>query len=558
LCAEFLGVLDVMLQKHHDRMARCLQSQTPENRPEQRLQSQPTENRAFGSSASAWADSDEDDPVAEELRHAYPVVTASPEGVDAGDIRPTAEGSAPVDAARYAEVRSNPSTFSQFEVKKRMCTLYQPNSNQLPPGQKLEVTEEEEPSRLRIWWLKVLALVRSGGFELIMSILIMSNVIYCGVEVEYLAQTKLNEPPVAFRWVSLLFTIAFTMELILRLASEGRDFVKRPNRWWNLFDSFLVAVALADVAFGGAEDSSGGMTSLRVMRMVRVVRVLRIARIMRHFRSLRILISSVLHTLRSLGWTMVLLGMITYVFGILFTQAATQHLIEDGSEVPRLEDAYGTVGRSIFTLFQAISGGVDWGNIVIPLGLVHPMWVAFYLLYFSFTYFAVLNVVTGVFCHTAIESASLDQDMAVQAQMAAKQVYVQRLQTLFSKINTKNTGKITLDEFEASMKDEKLLAYFASIELSIDEAFSLFKLLDRDGEHELDIDAFVTGCLKLRGQAKSIDIAMMMYETRWTWERCLQSMKHMEQSVRRLHDNTCMSSPMSAFASCHLGPSRFC
>jgi len=188
----------------------------------------------------------------------------------------------------------------------------------------------------------------------------------------------------------------------------------------------------------------------------------------------------------------------------------------------------------MFTLFKAISGGVDWQEPVDLLFSLHPVWVAVYLVYFALTYFALLNVVTGVFCHTAIESASHDGEMAAQAQMAAKQEYITLLRRLFDQVNVHNTGRVTLPELELALQDEKVSAYFAAIDLSTDEAFSLFKLLDHDGAHVLDIDTFVTGCLKLRGQAKNVQIAMMMYEIRWNMRKFLSTVAALEDTVQGL------------------------
>eukprot|EP00413_Alexandrium_margalefii_P030028 CAMPEP_0204556198 /NCGR_PEP_ID=MMETSP0661-20131031/29422_1 /ASSEMBLY_ACC=CAM_ASM_000606 /TAXON_ID=109239 /ORGANISM="Alexandrium margalefi, Strain AMGDE01CS-322" /LENGTH=59 /DNA_ID=CAMNT_0051563305 /DNA_START=56 /DNA_END=231 /DNA_ORIENTATION=+ len=59
----------------------------------------------------------------------------------------------------------------------------------------------------------------------------------------------------------------------------------------------------------------------------------------------------------------------------------------------------------MFTLFQAITGGISWHEPVETLGQVSVMLVWLFTAYLSFTYFAVMNVVTGVFCNSAIESA---------------------------------------------------------------------------------------------------------------------------------------------------------
>jgi len=140
--------------------------------------------------------------------------------------------------------------------------------------------------------------------------------------------------------------------------------------------------------------------------------------------------------------------------------------------------------------------------------------------------------VTGVFCQTAIESANLDQEMATQAQLASKQEYIKRFHKLFQRLNANHTGLITLQELQDGLQDEKMHAYFASMDLSVDEAFHLFKLLDSHEEHVLDTETFVTGCLRLRGHAKSIDIATMMYENRWNLQKCLGALRSLEDMVR--------------------------
>lgn len=44
---------------------------------------------------------------------------------------------------------------------------------------------------------------------------------------------------------------------------------------------------------------------------------------------------------------------------------------------------------------MSISGGVSWENVISPLKKISTAWVVVYLFYISFTYFAVLNVVTA-------------------------------------------------------------------------------------------------------------------------------------------------------------------
>merc|ERR1712187_451088 len=58
-------------------------------------------------------------------------------------------------------------------------------------------------------------------------------------------------------------------------------------------------------------------------------------------------------------------------------------------------------------------------------------------------------------------------------------------------------------------------AFLNAIEIDPSDAWTFFKLLDSDGGGSVDIEEFVEGCCRLRGNAKSIHVAQMMYENKW-------------------------------------------
>mmetsp|Transcript_25899 Transcript_25899/g.34989 ORF Transcript_25899/g.34989 Transcript_25899/m.34989 type:complete len:216 (+) Transcript_25899:3-650(+) len=140
--------------------------------------------------------------------------------------------------------------------------------------------------------------------------------------------------------------------------------------------------------------------------------------------------------------------------------------------------------------------------------------------FMMFTYFAVLNVVTGVFCQSAIESANQDKDTLVQTQLSLTTMYTEQLEKLFTQIAQEDAcGYITLSMFEESLEDDQVKAYFDGLDLTTDDAWNLFKLLDSNESNSIDLEEFVAGCLRLRGRARSIDIHMLLYESRWIMKR---------------------------------------
>merc|ERR1719414_2219673 len=105
--------------------------------------------------------------------------------------------------------------------------------------------------------------------------------------------------------------------------------------------------------------------------------------------------------------------------------------------------------------------------------------------------------------------------MAFQANLERKRMYIKALKELFEQIDLDRDGFLTIIEFEDAMQDDKVQSYFAALDLTAEHGWALFKLLDTDGSACLDIEEFVAGCLRLGGQARSFDLAMMSYEIGW-------------------------------------------
>ena len=89
--------------------------------------------------------------------------------------------------------------------------------------------------------------------------------------------------------------------------------------------------------------------------------------------ALRALVLSVIDTTRQLLWALMLLGLVQYSFGIMFTDAVLDYQFEHGQDAiltplglrfKGLERAvrqyFGTVYDSCATLFRSILGGTDW------------------------------------------------------------------------------------------------------------------------------------------------------------------------------------------------------
>ncbi|OLQ09045.1 hypothetical protein AK812_SmicGene7394 [Symbiodinium microadriaticum] len=221
---------------------------------------------------------------------------------------------------------------------------------------------------------------------------------------------------------------------------------------------------------------------------------------------------------KSLFWAVVLLGLIVYVFSVLFTQIVNDELLDGNWSFEQKQQAlryFGDLYRTMLSLFMSIAGGVSWEAVLAPLEDVSHLWAMTFVFYISFTYFAVLNVVTGVFCHSAIESAQHDHAAAVQSILEDKEEHVGKVRELFSKFGAASEGGITFAMLQERLGDPAVREYLETLGLDISDAWSFFKLLDMDGGGSVEIEEFLMGCLRLRGAARAIDVSKIIHDQTW-------------------------------------------
>jgi len=194
-----------------------------------------------------------------------------------------------------------------------------------------------------------------------------------------------------------------------------------------------------------------------------------------------------------------------YIVGVYFCQVVSDHLManpEDTEGVPLLQDYFGSIDRAVVTLYQTITNGISWRLMVRPLQQsVSPLLILPVCAYVAFALLALLNIITGVFVENAMKSAKKDDDMYMLAH--SRQLFLDLCN---------ESGVITWEAFKTELHNPDLMNYFRAVDLSIDEAHFLFTLIDIDESGSLTPEEFVNGCLRLKGSARALDLAVLMRE----------------------------------------------
>lgn len=127
-----------------------------------------------------------------------------------------------------------------------------------------------------------------------------------------------------------------------------------------------------------------------------------------------------------------------------------------------------------------------------------------------FALLAAMNVITGVFVDNAIQSAKTQREFMINKELELKETLMDEMAELFWSIDEDSSGCLTLEELNIMMLDPRVKTYFEVLGLAVTEISGLFTLLDVDKDGFVDLDEFLSGCLKLKGPARSIDLHAVM------------------------------------------------
>ena len=261
-------------------------------------------------------------------------------------------------------------------------------------------------------------IVHNPAFDIFFAVIVFANAIFIGFDIQWTLDGReyavdvVRTKPVIYMIFHYTFSALFLGELLLRLADSRCRYYCSEEWKWAFLDTLIVATSFWDIAVDvisamlqdDSWDSISGLSTLKAMRIVRLTRVLKTAHFIRIFRfimALRMLVQSILHTVKALFWALLLLTLIVYVFAILFSQAVYDYMSDEANpelppDVQAAADRYfRSLVRSMMALFMSIAGGVSWEEVIRPLMFVSAFWEVCFLFFIAFSYLAVLNVVTA-------------------------------------------------------------------------------------------------------------------------------------------------------------------
>lgn len=246
---------------------------------------------------------------------------------------------------------------------------------------------------------KVARLVLTPLFQRVVIGLIVLNAITLGLETSTSVMAAAGD---ALHALDALLLYLFTAELLLRIYAFRGRFFRDP---WGIFDFVVVAIAWMP--------ASGPLSVLRALRVLRVLRLVSVVP------SLRNVVEAMLGALPGMGSIVLLMALIFYVFAVIATKLF-------GGD---MEEQFGSLGASLFTLFQLMTLD-DWANIVKPAMELQPYALVFFMPFIVVSTFVVLNLFIGVIVEsiqTLRDDRGADKIVAEEAAKSAERADLRAL-----------------------------------------------------------------------------------------------------------------------------------
>lgn len=360
-------------------------------------------------------------------------------------------------------------------------------------------------------------LVTSRKFESVCAFVICLHAIQTALAANYYVQHFDEPQPVRMVVMENLFLAFYTVEILLKIAVHRWWFLVNEDMKWNWFDSFLVAFSIWDqISLLVASGGGANVAFLRSVRLIKMVKIFRMLRVMRFFRELRLMLYSIGGSLVSFFWCFVMIVFILYMFALMLVQGVAACVSDyPGGDHEELLREFGSMEDSMFSLYKATTGGNDWDyyyKILVPVGWVYT---AMFVIFTAFFNFAVFNVLTGIFVDHAMQASLPDKDSMVFEMRRKEWHELAEVKRLCHQMDFNQSGAISWQEFKDRLADPTVKAYLHSLGLEVKDAYMFFETLRSiSGGEEVDIDAFVEGCMKMRGAATGIDLAAVSFQSK--------------------------------------------
>jgi len=371
------------------------------------------------------------------------------------------------------------------------------------------------------------ACIESTAFEMTFAVLIVVNAIVMCVEAEFSgwstgyklgvqgAQAAGDTADKFFEITGLMFTIAFTIEVVAKLVAQQFRFMQDG---WNIFDSAIIAVAWIELII--EVDFPVNPMLLRLLKLCRLARLTNHLNAYEIFDNLVFMVKGIKTGGSVLLWVATLLIPIMSACALGMNYSVLDFMEDESKDIEhRLTcwNYFGTFAKAMISMFEVTFG--NWVPICRFLyNNVDSKYALGFMVYQLVMKIAVIRVMYGVFLKVTFDCASSDDEAVIAKKRRENRKFAEQMRSLMTKFDTSKDGYMSRDEFRTIENDVRVTTWLSAMELEMHDAELVFDLAD-DGDGRLSVEELAHGFTILRGGARSMDIWALMSLTKKLMEK---------------------------------------
>lgn len=239
------------------------------------------------------------------------------------------------------------------------------------------------------------------------TILILINAVVLGIETDPTLFEEYDEVLVA---VDSIILFVFTIEVFLKVCAYQAHFFRSG---WNIFDFIIVGISW--------------IPAVGIFAILRSLRIFRVFRLFSVVPQMRRVLSALMHSIPGMLSVIGILTLIFYVCAVLATTLYGNH------PDPQMQEWFGSISASLYTLFQVMTLESWSMGIVRPTMIHFPMSWLFFVPFIIITSFAVLNLFIGIIVD-AMQTAQIEPRQEDKTEI--KQFTQQEVESLQSQLTS--------------------------------------------------------------------------------------------------------------------------
>ena len=226
--------------------------------------------------------------------------------------------------------------------------------------------------------------IESRFINIFITLVILINAITLGLETSEELVSKIGNMLI---YVDKIALSIFVIELLIKLFVYRLSFFKSG---WNVFDFIIVTIALIP--------TSGPLSILRAFRIFRALRLLSMVP------SMKKVIQAMFYAIPGIASVGTIIVLIFYISAVLVTNFFGN----------KFEDWFGSIGESMYSLFQIMTLESWSMGIVRPVMEEYPYAWVFFVPFILVTTFAVLNLFIGIIVDAMQHQTNEDENKSNQ------------------------------------------------------------------------------------------------------------------------------------------------